>query len=156
MITMNNIDDQSLSNCQEASRVISQFVIKERFFWIRVIQKNYENLSEFKRYWTLIIHQTSAGILKQFAIALNQFFKKRQCLYADQWSPFHIVADSGLISLCAHVYGKGDIHRFREKNPENSNGATALHVAAEKGHLEIYQFIMGKVKDKNPASITHR
>ena len=74
-LVLNNLDEQSLSNCQEASRVISQFVIKERLFWIRIIQKYYKNLSEFKRYWEMIIHQTSAGILKQLAFSNSGIYK---------------------------------------------------------------------------------
>ena len=63
-LVLNNLDKQSLSNCQESSRVISQFLIKERFFWIRIIQKYFENLSEFKRLWEMVISRTSADTLK--------------------------------------------------------------------------------------------
>ena len=152
-LVLNNLDEQSLTNCQGASRIISQFVIKERFFWIRIIQRYYKNLSKFKRYWEMIIPRTSADTLKQLAITLHNVCKtKRKSGNTLQWSPVHIAAETGLISLCTHVYSKSDIHQFENKNPGNKNGGTALHIAARKGHLEIYQFIMNKVEDKNPAA----
>ena len=107
----------------------------------------------------MVIQRTPAGILKQLAIALHHFLKRMQSTYAaqrslfhvDQWSPFHVAADSGLMSLCTHVYGNADIYQLEDKNPGNKSGTTALHLAAESGHLEIYQFIMCKVENKNPA-----
>jgi hypothetical protein len=164
-LVFNNLDDQSLYNCQEASRVSSQFVIRERFFWIRVIQKYHKNLSEFKNSWDMIIHRTSADTLKQLAIAVHHFFKRRiraakrrniplVPIILKDWSPFHIAAESGLMQLCAHVYHKTDDHQLTNKNPANKrNGVTGLHVAAQKGHKEIYQFIMDKVENKNPAAV---
>ena len=129
-LLLKNLDEQSLSNCQEASRVVNQFVIKERFFWIRIIQKYYKKLREFKRSWNVVIQRTPAGILKQLAIALHHFLKRMQSTYAaqrslfhvDQWSPFHVAADSGLMSLCTHVYGNADIYHLEDKNPGNKNG----------------------------------
>ena len=103
----------------------------------------------------MIIPRTSADLLKQLAITAHNVCKmKRQYGYTPvlQWSPFHIAAESGLMSLCTHVYCKTDIYRFENRNPGNKNGGTPLHIAARRGHLEVYQFIMGKVEDKNPAA----
>ena len=105
-LVLNNLDEQSLTKCQAASRVISQFVIKERFFWIRIMERYYKNLSKFKRYWEMIIPRTSADLLKQLAITAHNVCKmKRQYGYTPvlQWSPFHIAAESGLMSYVTCV-----------------------------------------------------
>merc|ERR1712029_847388 len=39
-----------------------------------------------------------------------------------------------------------------DKNPEDANGETPLHYAAQRGHVEVYRLIMNYVQDKNPAS----
>merc|ERR1719367_187457 len=38
-----------------------------------------------------------------------------------------------------------------EKNPQNTNGVTPLHLAAENGHLEIVEFLTARIEDKNPS-----
>ena len=145
---LNNLDEQSLSNCKEASRVVSHFVIQERFYWIRIIQKYYKNLCEFKRSWKIVTHRTSTGILKQLAIAVHCFFTTR--LRAScHWSPFHIAAGSGDMQLCTHVYQK--IHQLENKNPENKKGWNPLHVAALSGHVDICVLIMHHLENKNPS-----
>jgi ankyrin repeat protein len=37
-----------------------------------------------------------------------------------------------------------------EKNPDNVNGWTPLHLAAKAGHLKVCQLIIDNVADKNP------
>ena len=37
-----------------------------------------------------------------------------------------------------------------DKNPENADGITPLHLAAEKGNLELCKLIVQNVTDKSP------
>ena len=164
-LMFDNLDEESLNNCKEASKVVSQFVINERFFWIRMIRKYYKNLIEFKSSWEMIIHKTSADILKKLAIVVHCFFTKDRLRFAFNWSPFHIAAQSGLMQLCRHVYQKSDIHQLENKNPVNKKVCTSqharnhnycdltpLHLSAQNGHLHIYRLITDTLEDKNPVN----
>ena len=42
---------------------------------------------------------------------------------------------------------------LQNKNPYTSDGRTALHLAAERGHLEIVKYIIMHVENKNPLII---
>ena len=37
-----------------------------------------------------------------------------------------------------------------EKNPKNLYAETPLHIAANNGHLDVYQYLIRNVEDKNP------
>ena len=37
-----------------------------------------------------------------------------------------------------------------EKNPKNLYLETPLHIAANNGHLDVYQYLIRNVEDKNP------
>ena len=82
-LMFNNLDDQSLSNSKVAGRVVSQFVINERFFWIRIIQNYYEELSEFKTSWEMVIRRTSVDILKKLNVVFLIFFSTLDSIFLD-------------------------------------------------------------------------
>ena len=42
------------------------------------------------------------------------------------------------------------MERIDDKNPVSNNGTTPLHSAAQNGHLNVCDYIIGKVENKNP------
>ena len=42
---------------------------------------------------------------------------------------------------------------MKNKNPQNAEGTTPLHMAAYAGHLEICKFIVANIEEKNPTDI---
>ena len=139
-IVLNNLDDQSLANCKIANRQLKEFLEDEKLLSIRIIKKYGKNLEYFSDSWKNIIHNTPREIVKELAIAIQEFFKVCQSRYEEQWSPLHIAAERGLLVLGQHITRKtGD------KNPVQSDGWSALHMAAGQGHIEFCIFIMEKL-----------
>ena len=92
-----------------------------------------------------------------------------------QWTPLHIIAYCGLFELYKYAHGKtGEVNPqnmavARSEIPgglvvlggdnvsplvkialQNINGETPLHFACQGGHMNICEFVLGKINDKNP------
>ena len=74
---MNDVDDKTLINFKEASKITYNFLEKERFFWIRIL-KTYNVLyfETSKETWKKAISKTPCGIVKKLATAVITFIKK--------------------------------------------------------------------------------
>ena len=49
-LIFNNLDDENITKCKIVSRSWNSFMKKERFFWIRIIEKYMNKHEEFKWY----------------------------------------------------------------------------------------------------------
>ena len=74
-IVLNNLDDQSLANCKIASKALKEFLENEKFFSIRIIKKYKKNFELFLNSWKKVIHNTPKEVVKEFAGAIQKFFK---------------------------------------------------------------------------------
>ena len=153
-----NLDDQSLTRSKEASRGIAESLEDERFYWIRIIKKYTGNFEGFEESWKEVIHRTPLDIVKQLALAVEEFFKS----YTDKKvAPLHIVAEKGTFQLFQYV-----ITKAKDKNPQGKLGLkwdllnrvttkivtvkiaegpspifdkiTPLHLTAMQGNVELY------------------
>ena len=151
-IVLNNLDDQSLANCKIANRGLKEFLEDEKLLSIRIIKKHEKNLELFSDSWKKTIHNAPREIVKELATAIKEFFKVRQSRYGKQWSPLHIAAERGLLILGQHITRRTEDNnpRIGDKNPMQTVGISALHMAAQEGHLEFCIFIMEKLENKNP------
>ena len=104
-----NLDNQSLTRSFEAKRGFAEFSNIDRFFWIRIIKKYVRNFEGVEDSWREILHRTKIDVIKQLALAVEEFFK---CCYL-----------------------------FRFVSP--------LQIAAEKGTLQLFQYVTSKVTDKS-------
>jgi ankyrin repeat protein len=111
-LVLNNLDEQSLSNCKEASRVVSQFLINERFFWIRMIQKHYKNLS------TYVYHKADIHQLE------NKNPGNKDGKTALHITPLHLASEKGHLETCQFI-----MDTLENNNQGNIMGQTPLHEA---------------------------
>ena len=70
---MNDVDDKTLINFKEASKITHYFLEKERFYWIRIIQRYNCLIGEFRDVWKKVVKKTPAEIIKELAVAVHQF-----------------------------------------------------------------------------------
>ena len=170
---MSYVDYNTLINFKEAGRNNYEFLRKERFYWIRIIQRYSCLFGELQEVWKKVVNKTPIEIIKELAVAVHtfpqtmlrqhefetiyglpitllEFVQKRE----KQWHPLVISAACGSVHLCNHV-----IQKVGVKNPSSSKMCgknTPLAVAAEyRRDLSVFQFLLEKAEDKNPILIKH-
>ena len=82
---LNNLDDQSLVKFKEADRKSFEFIIQERFYWIRILKKFNELFETSKESWNISISKTPAGFVKKLAMAVLTYFNEE--LKVDGYHP---------------------------------------------------------------------
>ena len=146
------VDDQSLNNCKEISGEVLEYLENGRFFWIRIIKKYQSKLKDFPESWKPFIDRTPTEIVKEIGIAVSQFFQVRH-LYSGkegcQWSLITISANHGDLALLQFI-----VNKIKLKNVRKTERTIALFLAAWQGHLEVYDFLMGRLRDKNPGILS--
>ena len=70
-----NLDRQSLDRSKDASKQISEFLHKEKFYWIRIIKNYVRKFQEHEESWREVINKTPITIIKELATAVQQFFE---------------------------------------------------------------------------------
>ena len=151
------VDNQSLNHCKEISREIVEYLDSERFFWIRLLKRYNQNHKNpyYNRRWKLVIDKTPVKRVKQIAIAVSRFFRVRHLYsshfgsYHKRWSLLAISAHHGDLGLLQFIVDKIKLKNFRQTERNN-----ALFLAASEGHLDIYDFLTRKLRDKNPGKIS--
>ena len=148
-----NMNNQSLFNCMNVSRIWHEYLKNQKFIYIRSIEKfvKNNNCSLFnnegaEKSWDRILKKCNFETIVELKGALNQHLKSEDSWIYYDFGPLHIVAHVGDTLL----YRK--IMRFSEDiNPKNGRpGMTPLHMAAKNGHIEICKIILDKIVDKNP------
>ena len=138
-----NLDEKSLTDCKVVSKVSCDFLNNERFFWIRIIKKNFVYQNKFFKEWKTAFSRTPIAILKQMASAVGQICRQQCNLSISYLSPLHITARYGNFTLFGYIFDK-----MIEKSPKGFYKLTPLHIAAMYGHFEVCkdQFRPGVVK----------
>ena len=110
----NELGNQSLINCKEASRELSKLLEQERFFWIRILRNYSKHYQTFHDFWKMAIYRTSIEIVKQLAVATKTcaWINPRNII---QFTPIHVAAEVGNMELMKHV-----LQKLREKIPSGS------------------------------------
>ena len=103
---LNKVNDQSLFHCKESSRKMNNFIVSEKFFWLRIIQKYRGNFVEFNESWNKTIKKSSIDFLMKLSQATDRFFTKRSSRFESQWHPLFIVADQGHLQLFKSIFEK--------------------------------------------------
>jgi hypothetical protein len=119
----NNLDNQSLINCKEASQELSEFLEKERFFWLRILRNYSKHYDTFQDFWKMAVNRTSIQIVKHLAVATKTCYPNQiiyqisydSSLTKIMWSPIHVPAVFGNLQLIEHV-----LQKICEKIPSGS------------------------------------
>ena len=150
----NNLDIQSLKNCNEVSRSWEEFIHREKISSFEKIElySNLPNASIRK-----FLRKFDSDQSEVMANHVKMVYKKRfMFLKSARPYPFHFAAELGLLEICEMIMENMD-----EKNPKDHWGYTPLHRAAENGRLEVCKLIVGNLQcdkemckryqcDKNP------
>ena len=169
---MSHVDDKTLINFKETGRNNAYFLGKERFYWIRIIQRYNCLIGELQEVWKKVVTKTPIDIIKELAVAIHQFPRtifrehKNEILPSEptspiefvqkiekQWHPLFIGATCGSVNLCDHIIKKVGV-----KNStifKRSGKITPLVFAAEfMNNLNVFKLLLEKAEDKNPILIT--
>ena len=70
---LNHVDNETLTNLKEIGRNIDDFLGKERFYWLRIIERYNCLIGEHREVWNKVVRKTPVEIIKEFAFAVHQF-----------------------------------------------------------------------------------
>ena len=107
-IILKQLDDKNLVKCRKVSRIWRSFLDNDSLLWRRRIKKYTKNQIEFYEIWNLVTKKVSVHILKDLAMAVEEFFTLYPTRLENQYSPLHIVAERGNFLLCKYVIGKSN------------------------------------------------
>ena len=123
---LDNLDNQSLIRCKEASRKMEHYLNNERSYLIRIIKMHNEKFEGYEESWKEAIKKTPLYILKQLVDAVQQFFKT----YPHKkirLTPLHVVAEKGCLKLFNYI-----MKRAKIKNPCGKIEILASNLVVEK------------------------
>jgi hypothetical protein len=144
---LNHVDNETLINFKEARRNNAAFLGKERFYWIRIIQR-YNCLTGIHQDdWKRVISNTPVETIKELAVAVYQVFQAlSKNIESLTLHPLIIGAIRGSLKLCSHVIQKTGVVGI----------VYSLVIAAYLGvvnvnyPLDVFKFLLEKAEDKNP------
>ena len=111
---------------KEANRKVSNHIDEERYYYIRIIHKLFEQhngcAGELSESWIKVIEKTPIEIIRQLAMVTTNFIKTPRSVRAWkkdtlQWHPLHVVAEQGHLELLYHV-----IEKTGDNNPKLEKG----------------------------------
>ena len=147
-----HLDDKTLTTFKEAGRITNNVLVSERFYWIRIIQKNYPLIGNFEETWRKVVYRTPAGLVKEFALTVDRFpmFIKNQCgndtllpiefvqKVLRYWHPMAIGAVCGSETLCFQL-----MEKLGGKQVWRKFLGIPLHLAAEDS--DVVRRVMAKI-----------
>ena len=151
------LNNESLAKCSEASKTWHNYVAKQKFFHCRKIKRRLEKNQVFGEFWKKVLYKANTEITLQLSLAVEKLFAESYGWLHSGLTPLHIAASFGNFQIVEYILQKCEnIMKHDNKNPRNSWKETPLHFAASKGHLKICKYIVDKVEDKNPKNILGR
>ena len=134
----NNLDIQSLKNCNEVSRSWEEFIHLEKISSFQRI-KLYSNLPDASI--RKFLRKFDSDQSEVMANRVNMVYKKSSMIpnfdRPYHGYPFHFAAEFGFLEICEMIMENMD-----EKNPKGDWGVTPFHKAAESGRLEVCKLIV--------------
>ena len=124
---LKNLDGKTMMNFKQSSKGIYQTLDREKYCWIKLINKYYERFEKFQDPWKKVTSKTPVRIVKKLAVAVHKFFKNKPSRRMKQWHPLFIAADQGLLELYKFI-----VRKTGEENPSRVSGLTPFHFSAKK------------------------
>ena len=120
------LNNKSLIRCTKVSKLWGIFISMQKFAWIRRIQKHFlSHNSEFWDHWKKIIYKIPIRFMKEVVLTLNQI-----PYYGSFLNNLHVHLNPYFLSSC--------------------NLESPLHIAAQFGNLESYEYLYELVGIVNP------
>ena len=134
------LDDLSMINSKEVSKLWRVFLDEEKVQWYRILQKYAELRVKFWDEWKMVIKNTPAEIIKTLAIGTHNFFEDNPKFVQQklQMYPISIIAGSGCFNTYLYVSEK-----YKKMNMWY---AWPLDHAARAGHLELCKLIIANTQ----------
>ena len=121
------LNNKSLIRCTKVSKLWGIFISMQKFAWIRKIQKHIlSHNSEYWDHWKKIIYKTPIKFIREVVSTLNQI-------------PYYG-------SILNNLYVHNNFPYFLSP----CNLESPLHIAAQLGNLESYEYIYELVGIVNP------
>ena len=124
---LNLVEDETLVNFKEASRINNFFLENERFYWIRIINHYNCLFGQLQGIWREVVSRTPTELIKELAVAVFLFPIIMKIRYQNQtlsplefiqkigincWHPVYIVDTCGCsLHLCHHVVQRTGFNR---------------------------------------------
>ena len=124
------LDNKSLTNCRNVSRVYRDFIDNEIFHSVRKIQ-GFVYMTEFQQQWNKVLNNIPTQVKKEIFGRFEQCFQYDWYKKKLQWSPLHIAAEQGQLEVCKFM-----IERTRYANPMRKDGITEIQMATFIGFQE--------------------
>ena len=99
------IDNKSLNECRKINSSFRASIDSQKFKWIRIIAKCIGKIdnSEVSESWKKFLNKVPTKVVKELGQVVQKFFKVRPSRYDHQWTPLHIAAERGHLSLCKYI-----------------------------------------------------
>ena len=148
---LNNLDDKSLVKYKMSNKENCEFLVQERFYWIRILKKYNIYFETNKETWKKAISKKSCGIVKKLATAVITFIKRDSDYFM---TPHFSMRKEQLTPLLIAVYD-GDLDLFQKIN-ENTSDAnptrseiSPINFAAYRGNLTLCKLLLNESRNKN-------
>ena len=177
-----SLDNQSVLKCMEVNSSWCDFLEKQKFLQIRIIQNTVGKFDLIEDSWKEIYRKSNAEILIDLKIAVAKFYEQNPYSFYHELTPIHIAAHCGDLTLYNKIQERAGNKCPRDsvsrtpqyyaakngpfqlcaqimaenvdKNPKTKAGFSPLHAAAQNGHLEVCRLIIENISDKNPKHIS--
>ena len=126
----NQLDLQSLTAFTQVSKEMVDMRLRHRFYWVSLLQYQLRSVGfeiKIPNVWSKVIRKSPMEIVREFAQTIDEFY--------------HFSSKIKYISL-----GQIEIGYIPIK-------CSPMHIAAERGNLELCEHIIDKIEDKNPKDI---
>ena len=145
------LNDQDLTKCLKLSRSWKKFIEHEKFYWIRIIilisaDTNCSNFSWRRDILEKLLDNLDEKVVKEIGAAACETRRHKDRFYRNIFYFAFVSGQTGFLKKLFHhpefLNYAIDIKEFIE--------AIILYHAAERGDLEVFQFVIQNALKKNP------
>jgi hypothetical protein len=121
----------------------TRYEIRHWFDHVKKAEEFWPNKAEREKSeeWRALLEEMDKFVSNEPIFAA---WKKQQYFYAEGWTPLHIAAHFGLLSLADHLILKG-----AELMVKSDDGLTPLHCAANHLHSDMLKLLLERGADPN-------
>ena len=109
------LNNKSLSNCRKVDDLWRGFVDMQKFTFVRKVQIQFENMTQFHEDLETVYAKTPVETLKKLTMTVDQFLRENPHVkkHNEHWSPLQFAAEFGYLELCQHLAILAQINQRR-------------------------------------------